>query len=91
MSIFESLMKVHFPDTFFVEYVDGTREMLYRGDGIFLTRPDDDPDGIGSLSALLPKKHPQNQKQLLRYVRFTELQAIYDVGGKRLWPPNELS
>jgi hypothetical protein len=91
MSIFESLTKLHFPDTFFVEYVDGTREMLYRGDGVTLTRPDDDPDGIGYLFALSPKKHPRNQKQLGRGVGFTELQAIYDKGGNRLWSSDALS
>lgn len=86
MSIFESLSKVRFPAEFIVEYQDGKRETLLRGNGVGLTAPGDDPDGIGDFSARIPKKHPQNQKHCGRVVRFSELQAIYSTDGTLLWP-----
>lgn len=85
MEVFESLSKVRFPTEFIVEYLDGKREKLLRP--VYLTSPGDDPDGVGTIGGNLPKKHPRNQKQCGRVVRFSELKAIYSTDGRQLWPP----
>ena len=85
MAIYEELLELEWPSEFIIEYVDGNRERLIRGDGVFITPPADDPEGHGALSANLPKKHPRHQ-QIGRYIRFTELRAIDTPDGRRLWP-----
>jgi len=86
MAIHEELLEIHWPEEFVVEYADGARERLLRGDGVQVIPPEDDPEGRGALCASLPKRHPRNQKQRGGYVRFTELRAIYSPGGRLLWP-----
>lgn len=85
-STYETLSLLQWPDTFVVEYRDGRREQLLRGAGVQITPPADDPNGIGGIHANLPKKHPRNQKQCGRFVNISELLAIYDASGIRLWP-----
>ena len=86
MAIFDELLAIKWPREFIVEFESGARERLLRGEGVCITPPTDDPEGIGGLDANLPKKHPRNQRQCGRYVRFTELRAIYSIDGHRLWP-----
>ena len=86
MAVFDELIAIDWPPEFIVEYADGAKENLLRGDGVALQPPSDDPEGCGILSAILPHKHPQNQKQVGRHVRFTELRAIYTIDGRQLWP-----
>jgi len=86
MAIHEELREIHWPEEFVVDYADGARERLLRGDGVEVIPPEDDPEGCGALWARLPKRHPRNQKQCGRYVRFTELRAIHSLGGRLLWP-----
>ena len=86
MAIVDELMAIDWPDEFVVEYADGARERLLRGEGVEILLPADDPEGCGALSADIPKKHPRNQKMCGRHIRFTELRAIYSVDGRRLWP-----
>jgi hypothetical protein len=86
MSIFEELLALDWPGEFVVEYADGSRERLLRGEGIALAPPSDDPVGSGFLSADLPAKHPRYQKRVRRVVRFTELRGIFASDGRRLWP-----
>lgn len=86
MTIVEELLAIDWPGEFIIEYADGTREHLLRGEGVVLTPPADDPEGRGGLSANLPKKHSHIQKQCGRHVRFSDLLAIYSTDGQRLWP-----
>lgn len=86
MAIFDELLTIAWPDEFVVEYADGAKERLLRGEGVSLIRPEDHPEGCGSLSADLPKKHPRNQKQYGRHIRFTALRGLYSLDGHRLWP-----
>jgi hypothetical protein len=86
MAIYEELCGIQWPNEFVVEYADGTRERLLRGDGVGVIPPADDPEGYGALCADLPKRHPRNQKQCGRHVRFSELRAIYSPDGRLLWP-----
>jgi hypothetical protein len=39
MAIFEELPEGHWPSEFIVEYLDGSRERLLRGEGVFITPP----------------------------------------------------
>lgn len=84
MPIYEELCAIAWPSEFVIEYADGTRERLHRGSGVFLTPPADDPEGIGSLCANIPKKHTRNQ-QHCRDISFAELHAITTVDGRVLW------
>jgi hypothetical protein len=86
MAIFEELLAIDWPGEFVVEYADGSRERLLRGEGVALAPPSDDPEGSGFLCADLPAKHPRNQKRGGRLVRFTELRDIYTSDRCRLWP-----
>jgi hypothetical protein len=86
MAIYEELCGIHWSNEFVVEYADGRRERLLRGDGVGVIPPADDPEGYGALCAALPKRHPRSQKQCERHVRFTELRAIYSPDGRLLWP-----
>ena len=63
MELSEDLLALNWPDSFVVVYRDGTSERLLKGSGVCVTPPADEPDGFGAFSALIPKKHPQNQKQ----------------------------
>jgi hypothetical protein len=83
-SVFEQLLSLDLPPEFVVEYAGGERELLLRGDGVCVTPPADDPEGVGGLSAYLPRKHPRNQPTW-RYVRLSELRAILTIDGRRLW------
>lgn len=85
MDLTEDLRAIDWPESFCVFYCDGTSELLLRGDGIGLTPPQDDPDGIGGFDACIPKKHPKNQHQVGRYVRYTELQKIVGADGTILF------
>ncbi|MEK6261107.1 MAG: hypothetical protein AABP62_21115 [Planctomycetota bacterium] len=85
MSGWEELMQVSWPGEFVIEYVDGSTELLLSGDGVSFTPAADAPDGIGAIHADLPKKHPANQKQIGRYVRYSELQAIHTPDGRVIW------
>jgi hypothetical protein len=82
----EVAFAIHWPQEFVIEYCDGTCERLLHGDGVMIIPPGDDPDGIGAICADLPKKHPRNQKQCGRFIRFTEIRAVYAAEGQRLWP-----
>ena len=85
-TISDELLAIDWPDEFIVEYADGSRELLLRGkDGVAVIPPADDPEGCGALSATLPKKHPRNQKQGGRFIRFSELRGVYTRDGRRLW------
>lgn len=86
MAVHDELRRIDWPSEFIVEYDDGTREHLLRGDGPHIILPADDPEGCGGLCADLPKKHPRNQKQGGRHIRLTKLRAIYSSDGYRLWP-----
>jgi hypothetical protein len=86
MAVFEELLALTWPAEFIVEYANGAREKLLRGEGVCVTSPADDPEGYGALSAGLPKNHPNNQKQCGRWVRLSELRAVYSVKGTKLWP-----
>jgi hypothetical protein len=86
MAIYEELRGIPWPNEFVVEYTDGTRERLLRGDGVGVISPADDPEGYGALCADLPKGHPRNQGRCGRHVRFTDLRAIYSPDGRLLWP-----
>jgi hypothetical protein len=85
MAIYEELCGSRWPSEFDVEYADGTRERLLRGDGVLIMPPAADPEGCGGLSAEMPKKHPRNRKNRGRYVRFNELRAIHSSDGRLLW------
>jgi len=86
MQVHEELLAINWPSEFLVEYTNGEREWLLRGDGVSFTLPNDDPEGCGGLSAQLPKRHPRNQKTVARYIPFTELCSVFTVEGLRLWP-----
>ena len=86
MALFDELLAIDWPDEFIVEYADGAKECLLRGNGVTVTSPTDDPEECGALSADLPKKHPRNQKQCGRRIRLSDLRAIFSVDGHRLWP-----
>lgn len=83
---FQALSQLKWPDEFVVEYHDGQQERLLRGEGVSVMPPADDPENIGGFTGDAPPKHPRNQKRIGRFVRFSELRAIYDKQGKRLWP-----
>ncbi len=85
MAVYEELGEIDGPSEFIVEYPDGSRERLLRGDGVGIVPPGDDPDGIGYLSADLPRKHPRN-RQFGRAVFFNEMRALYKLDGETLWP-----
>ncbi|GAB5405921.1 MAG: hypothetical protein Aurels2KO_41520 [Aureliella sp.] len=85
MDISDDLLALEWPASFVVVYRDGTSELLLKGAGICVTPPADEPDGFGAFSALIPKKHPQNQKQCGRHVRFVELDRILDEDGNVLY------
>ena len=85
MPIDEELCELLWPDEFTVEYADGSRELLLRGEGVHITPPADDPETIGNFCADLPKKHPRQCSQYGREVSFNELRAIYAVDGRLLW------
>ncbi|WP_439622545.1 hypothetical protein [Gemmata sp.] len=84
MTIYEQLLALDWPPAFVVEYTSGEREQLLRGDGVGITPPADDPEGIGGVDADLPRKHPRNQV-IGRYVRFSELRAVLTLEGLTLW------
>ncbi|WP_422931887.1 hypothetical protein [Singulisphaera sp. PoT] len=86
MSIFEELRLIRWPSEFDVEYANGRRERLLRGEGVSIISPDDDPNGRGALCADLPPKHPRNQKRGGRYIYLDELRAIRSSDGSLLWP-----
>ena len=85
MDISEDLLALDWPNSFVVVYRDGTSERLFKGSGICVTPPGDNPDGFGDFSADIPKKHPQNQKQCGRAVRFVDLDRILDEDGNVLY------
>lgn len=85
MAIFDELWAIKWPDEFIVEYSDGTKERLRRGNGVSITSPADDPEGIGDISAYIVKKHPRH-RDYGRVVRFDELMAVYTTDGRRIWP-----
>jgi len=87
MSDVDALFELYFPSEFVVEYRDGKRETLLCGDGVGFVPASDDPEGVGFITANLKMKHSRNQKHCGRLIRFTDLQAIYSVDQKRLWPP----
>lgn len=89
-SVYEQLLALDWPPEFVVEYAGGGRERLLRGGGVGVTPPVDDPEGVGGLSADLPRKHPRN-RPVGRYVRFSELRAVRALDGRRLWPDAEPS
>ena len=84
LTVYEELLQIAWPEEFLVEYVGGERERLLRGEGVNIGWPDDEPDGIGELSADLPKKHPRNRGGG-RSIRFIELRAVYTLDGTMLW------
>ena len=86
MATYEELRGLDWPIEFVVEYADGTRERLLRGDGVGVLPPGDDPEGFGALLVELPMKHPRNQQRCGRHVRLTELRAVYAPDGRLLWP-----
>ena len=85
MDISDDLLALKWPSSFTVIYRDGTSERLLKGAGVCVTPPADEPDGFGAFSALIPKKHPQNQKQGYRHVRFVDLDRILDEAGSLLY------
>jgi hypothetical protein len=86
MATYEGLRGFDWPTEFVVEYADGTRERLLRGDGVGVMPPADDPEGCGAVFAESPRKHPRNQQRGGRYIRLTELRAVYAPDGRLLWP-----
>ncbi len=58
-TIHEELLKIRWPREFVVEYTDGSRERLLRGDGVAIIPPADDLEGHGALCAEIPRKHQQ--------------------------------
>ena len=85
MDISDDLLALDWPESFVVVYRDGTSERLLRGAGVSVSLPGDEPDGFGAFSALIPKKHSQNQKKNARHVRFIELDRILDVDGNVMY------
>jgi hypothetical protein len=85
MTTFEQFLRLKWPDEFVVEYLDGKTETLLRGEGVTMLRPEDDPEGFGGFSAELPKKHPRNQAQGCRHVRFTEVKSLCTASGQIFW------
>ena len=85
MDISDDLLALDWPDSFVVVYRDGTSERLLKGEGICVTTSADDPDGLGAFSADVPKKHPRNQSQCGRHVRFVDLDRILDDDGNVLY------
>lgn len=89
MSVFQEFTELDWPEEFVVEYLDGQRERLLRGDGVSVMSPSDDPDGIGGFDGYLPKKSRHTRSQGLRFVRFSEVRAIFDSKDSQIWPrPN---
>lgn len=86
MDIFDQLMSIQWPDEFVVEYTDGAMEHLLRGEGVTIEWPGDDPDGIGAISASIPKRHLRHQQSCGRRIGFDELRAVYTTDGQRFWP-----
>jgi hypothetical protein len=76
----EEFRAITWPGEFVVEFTDGQRRPLRRGEGVGWDPPDDDPEGRGSLSAYLPKRHPRNRDLLLKCY-FDEVRAIYATDG----------
>jgi hypothetical protein len=85
LDISQDLIALVWPDSFVVVYRDGKSESLYKGSGVCVTSPADAPDGFGMFSADLPKKHPHNQTQCGRCIRFLELDRILDDEGRELY------
>lgn len=85
MDIASELSAINWPEAFVVHYRDGRSERLLRADGVTITPPGDDPNGIGGLTASIPEKHPRNQ-QILRWVSLADLLAIQDERGNSLFP-----
>ena len=88
LSVDEQLLAFNWPPEFVVEYASGGRERLLRGNGVSITPPADDPEGVGGLTAELPRKSPRSQP-IGRFVRFSELRAVLGLDGCRLWPSAE--
>lgn len=84
MDLTEALREIDWPDSFYDLYCDGQSELLLRGDGIALTPPSDDPDGIGGFDATIPKRQLEQQFQGRRYVPYNELDRIVAVDGNVL-------
>jgi len=66
----EKFLAIDWPEVFVVEYTDGTKEPLCRGDGVTFIPPSDDPTGRGGVSAVVPKKHPRIQSEIGRHCYF---------------------
>lgn len=85
MDLSDDFIALDWPESFSVVYRDGTSERLLLGNGIMVTPPSDAPDGCGSFRADIPKKHPQNQQQGSRQVRFIDLEQIIDDSGNMVY------
>ena len=81
----EQFHNIAWPERFIVRYVDGSSEILLRGEGVSYSPASDDPRGLGFIDATVPKKHPQNQKPIGRVVYFDELLSIEAADGTLLW------
>jgi|GEM_PF-1596389 len=84
-AIYESLLAVKWPSEFTVEYTNGRRERLLKGEGVCFDWPGDAENGVGGWGASLPKKHPRNQKQIGRWISYLDLRVVYDSDGALLW------
>ena len=80
----EEFLAIDWPGAFVLEYKDGTKETLFRGNGVSLTPSGDDPNGRVGISAFIRKKHPRNQ-DALRHCYFDELRSIRDKAGNEIW------
>ena len=85
MTICEELESVAWPEEFLVVFANHTWERLLKGDGVTITPPADDAAGVGFVTAAIPRKHPQNQRQCGRLISFAELTALKTIEGLLLW------
>lgn len=79
-------LRIEWPSSFFVRYVDGKTEHLLAPDGVAIMLRSDCPEGRGSLSAQIEPKHPRHRSPGYRCVFFDEIESITSDEGAVLWP-----
>jgi hypothetical protein len=80
----QEFLAIDWPVAFVVEYKDGSKETLLRGEGVSFIPSSDDPNGRAGISAYIQKRHARNQ-DVGRHFYFEELRTICDEAGNKIW------